>query len=244
MSKKLPVRKHPRLKGFDYSSAGAYYITFCVKDRHEMLGRIVGRDAPGAPFSIVPDAPLSHASGVPLSIVPDAPLSHASGVPLSDPGVPFSIASSTTLSAPGTTSVELTEYGKIISKEIAETHLHYKNIVIDKFVVMPNHIHMIVFVRNENDEKNGAPGASRPTAAIIPNIVGVLKRKTNKAYGFRMWQDSYHDHIIRDETDYQRIWQYIDENPARWAEDDYYKEPAACQPLGEKAFFGDVAGHF
>ena len=50
MQKELPVRKHPRLKGFDYNSNGAYFITFCVKDRHEMLGRIVGRDAPGAPF--------------------------------------------------------------------------------------------------------------------------------------------------------------------------------------------------
>ena len=42
--KELPVRKHPRLKGYDYSKNGVYFITFCVKDRHEMLGQInVGR---------------------------------------------------------------------------------------------------------------------------------------------------------------------------------------------------------
>ncbi len=40
----LPIRKHPRLKGFDYNRSGAYFITFCVKDRHEMLGKIVGRN--------------------------------------------------------------------------------------------------------------------------------------------------------------------------------------------------------
>jgi len=173
MSKELPVRKHPRLKGFDYSSNGAYYVTFCVKDRYEMLGQIVGRVALGAPI------------------------------------------------------VELTDYGNIIYKEIDETYLYYSNIFVDKFIVMPNHVHMIIFVISENDQKDGAPRASRPTTAIIPSIVGVLKRKTNKVYGFKMWQDSYHDHIIRSESDYQRIWQYIDENPARWAEDDYFVKSTA-----------------
>ncbi|MCL2344177.1 MAG: hypothetical protein FWC62_09860, partial [Firmicutes bacterium] len=69
---------------------------------------------------------------------------------------------------------------------------------------------------------DGAPRASRPTNALIPSIVAIIKKKTNKAAGFDMWQDSYHDHIIRDEGEYQRIWQYIDENPARWTEDEYH----------------------
>ena len=86
---------------------------------------------------------------------------------------------------------------------------------------------MIIFVKNDDNEGNGAPGASRPTTAVIPNVVGILKRKTNKAYGFKLWQDSYHDHIIRDEADYQRIWQYIENNPTQWAEDDYFVEPTA-----------------
>ena len=86
---------------------------------------------------------------------------------------------------------------------------------------------MIIFVKNDDNEGTGAPRASRPTTAIIPNIVGILKRKTNKVYGVKLWQDSYHDHIIRDETEYQRIWQYIDENPQKWAEDDYYVKPTA-----------------
>jgi len=50
MEKNLPVRKHPRLKNYDYSSDGAYFITMCVEGRHEMLGQIAGRDALGAPL--------------------------------------------------------------------------------------------------------------------------------------------------------------------------------------------------
>jgi len=88
---------------------------------------------------------------------------------------------------------------------------------------MPNHVHIIVCVKNYNATTNdGAPRASRPTTALIPNIVGILKRKTNKSYGFQMWQDRYHDHIIRDKEEYQRTCQYIDNNPSKWAEDDYY----------------------
>jgi len=165
MRRELSERKHPRLKRHDYSSDGAYFITFSVKDRHEMLGEVVGRDAPGALW------------------------------------------------------VELSQYGTVIHEEIQKTRLHYANIEIDKFIVMPNHIHMIVLIRGVGD---GAPRASRPTSAAIPNLVGVLKRKTNKIYGFKMWQTSYHDRVIRNEEEYQRIWRYIDQNPAKWEEDHYY----------------------
>ena len=164
----LPVRKHPRLKGYDYNQNGAYFITFCVKDRHEILGNVVGRDAPGAPF------------------------------------------------------VELSDSGKAVCEEIEKTQECYGGVVIDKYVVMPNHVHIIVFV----DRDNGAPGAARPTNALIPTIVTIIKRKTNKAVGFAMWQDSYHDHIIHSEDEYQRIWQYIDENPMNWQKDRYFVEEA------------------
>ena len=110
--------------------------------------------------------------------------------------------------------------------EIKETYLHYNEVDIDKFIVMPNHIHMIITVNKVGGEntslENGTPRASRPTAALIPTIVSTLKKKTNKAIGFSIWQTSYHDHIIRNEADYRRIWQYIDENPLKWQEDKYY----------------------
>ena len=163
--KNFPVRKHPRLKDYDYNQNGAYFITFCVKEKHEMLGRVVGRDAPGAPF------------------------------------------------------LELSDYGKTVRQEIDETQKHYDGVTVDKYVVMPNHVHMLISVNRDD----GAPRASRPTNALIPAIVAVIKKNTNRAFGFDMWQHSYHDHIIRGEDEYRRIWAYIEENPAKWAEDEYYQ---------------------
>ena len=48
-----------------------------------------------------------------------------------------------------------------------------------------------------------------------------MKEYVTKKIGYSLWQKSYHDHIIRDDTEYQKIWKYIDENPMRWAEDEY-----------------------
>jgi len=58
----------------------------------------------------------------------------------------------------------------------------------------------------------------------IPKLISSIKRFTNKHAGFNMWQDSYHDRIIRDEAEYQRIWQYVDSNPERWAEDEFFTQ--------------------
>lgn len=176
--KELPKRKHPRLKGYNYSRSGAYFITFCVKGGHELLGEIVGRDTLGAPTAII---------------------------------LPY---------------IKLSEYGNIIHKEIEDTYLYYSNISVNKFVVMTNHVHIIAIINNGDGVPRaltGVPRASRPTATI-PSFISVLKKKTNKAVGFNIWQDSYHDRIIRNEDEYKRIWQYIDENPAKWYEDRYYKK--------------------
>jgi len=178
MQKELPVRKHPRLKGYDYSTNGAYFITLCVKDKHEKLGRIVGRDVLIAP--------------------PD---------------------------------IRLSEYGECADKHINKINQMCAGFSVDKYVIMPNHIHMIII--KTHDELNvcdsgatinnsGAMRTSRPTSKSIPSVMRSFKTMVTKEIGFSLWQDSYHDHIIRDEAEYRRIWQYIDENPARWAEDDYY----------------------
>jgi len=53
-------------------------------------------------------------------------------------------------------------------------------------------------------------------------MVKGLKGAITRQIGFSLWQRSFHDHIIRDEASYLKIWQYIDENPIRWTEDCYY----------------------
>ena len=95
----------------------------------------------------------------------------------------------------------LTEYGRT-----AESFL--VNIPgIDQYVIMPNHIHMII---HKTDGKS------------IANDIRAFKGLVTKKIGKGIWQDYYYDHIIRNEDDYQTKCKYIAENPAKWAEDAYY----------------------
>jgi hypothetical protein len=51
-----------------------------------------------------------------------------------------------------------------------------------------------------------------------------MKESVTKSIGYSIWQKSYHDHIIRGDADYRRVWEYIDTNPARWHEDCFFEE--------------------
>ncbi len=117
--------------------------------------------------------------------------------------------------------VRLTQYGQIVDKYIHIMNDKYDNISVDKYVIMPNHIHMIIFVLPENPI-NGSSQAPNPTNAVIPKFISLFKRYCNRETGHKIFQRSYHDHIIRNEKDYLEIYQYIESNPARWAEDCYY----------------------
>ena len=119
-----------------------------------------------------------------------------------DPGAPLSL------------------YGQIVNKYISSIQRSYKNVCLDKYVIMPNHVHLMIQIHGL---ENGAPRSSRPTQ-LIPRVIAALKRFTNLEAGFDMWQTSYHDHIIRNEADYRRIWEYIHTNPAKWREDCYCGE--------------------
>ena len=110
--------------------------------------------------------------------------------------------------------IELSEIGKIVNDTIAIIP------TVDKYVIMPNHIHIIFRIPSPGD---GPMRTSAPTECI-PMVVRFLKRDVTLACGFSVWQRGYHDHIIRNEADYRRIWEYIDTNPAKWREDCYYEE--------------------
>lgn len=115
--------------------------------------------------------------------------------------------------------VQLTEAGRVVQKYI-QTANGIPGVRIDKYVVMPNHIHIIVFVE---EMENGTSGSPSPTNAKVPRLVGALKRYCHKETG-KIFQRSYHDHIIRGEADYRKIWEYIENNPVRWIEDCFYVE--------------------
>ena len=84
---------------------------------------------------------------------------------------------------------------------------------------------MIVLVEDGTRRGGTLTGTRRgasPTKAVIPQIIQSLKSMTTKHFGFNLWQRSYHDHIIRTDAEYIKIWHYIDENPERWMDDCYY----------------------
>ena len=151
-------RKPNRLKGFDYSQGGAYFVTVCTKEKKKILGRIVGGDAYIAP------------------------------------------------------EIRLSEYGKTVEKYV----LGIKG--LHKYVIMPNHIHMIIFISKDE----GTMWASSHTQSL-PQLIKSFKILVTKELGFSIWQRSFYDHIIRDDKDYEAIWEYIDNNPLKWKEDRFYQ---------------------
>jgi len=111
----------------------------------------------------------------------------------------------------------LSVIGLCVQEEIRNLTCAYDLLTVDKYVIMPNHIHMILRIHSS---VNGRPQAAPTIARAINKFKGSATRKA----GFPIWQKGYHDHIIRNEADYRRIWEYIDTNPAKWREDCYYEE--------------------
>ena len=157
-------RKQTRLKGYDYSSPGAYFVTICTQNRECILGDIVGQGLAPA-------------------------------------------------------EMRLSQYGKIAKDQLLDLEHRYKSIKINKYVIMPNHIHVIIIIDN-------AAGASHcPTISdIICSYKSLTTRMCNKLDNKqqKIFQTSFHDHIIRGEKDHQKIWEYIDTNVLRWKKDCFH----------------------
>ena len=116
---------------------------------------------------------------------------------------------------PDDISVALSYAGRIVEKYIRSIP------GIDAYVIMPNHVHMVVCISNAD----GPMRASAPTQPLSSRIRS-FKTLVTKEIGQAIWQRSYYDHVIRDEADYLRVRHYIDTNPAAWAEDEYYTPQA------------------
>ena len=118
---------------------------------------------------------------------------------------------------------QLTSIGKLVQKHILSGS-NISGVTVDKFVIMPNHIHMILFL--DETACTGPSRAPAPTNAVIPHFISTFKRFCHRDLGEVIFQRSYHDHVIRGEADYLKIWQYIDTNPTKWQEDCFYiREP-------------------
>jgi len=115
--------------------------------------------------------------------------------------------------------VLLTQYGEVVLRQLDGMSNFYEDIRIDKYVIMPNHVHMIVRLLGTVEGVYD----SNQVNSKISRFVGTFKRFCNKAFGRNVWQSRSYDHIIRGEKDYAKIWEYIDTNPIRWNEDCFYK---------------------
>ena len=119
--------------------------------------------------------------------------------------------------------IELTPYGQIAEKYIKQINDFYDDLSVESYVIMPNHIHIILWV------KGNEKGPSRTPVPTMQNTVtarflSTFKRFCNKEIGTNVWQYRSHDHIIRNRQDYEEHLRYICENPIRWHCDELYSE--------------------
>ena len=150
-------RKYPRLKQYDYSQPGYYYITI-HNERY------------------VPA----------LSFIKQHPCERA--------------------------AVYLTEEGRVVQEQLLLLENRYDYVKVDKFVIMPTHIHIIFRFL---DGMMPRPG--------LPEIIGAYKSVTTREInrrkdtpGMRRFQRSFYDAVLRTEKAYQECWLYIDGNPDKW----------------------------
>ena len=104
--------------------------------------------------------------------------------------------------------VPLSAIGIIVKNEIENLNDVYEVVSIDKYCIMPNHIHFIISI---NADKNGRT----QFAPTISRVVKQFKGSITKQVGKSIWQKSFYEHTIRNQQDYDEIWHYIENNPLK-----------------------------
>ena len=150
MKEIIPIRKKIRLNNYDYSQENIYFITICVKDRVELLGKIDKAN-----------------------------------------------------------NIKLTKEGNIVKKEIHKLEEIYKNIIIDEYIVMPNHLHILLIIKYKNGKS-------------ISRIIKHLKTNISREITYSIWQKSFYEHIVRNRREYIKIKEYIKNNVINWSKDKYF----------------------
>ena len=113
--------------------------------------------------------------------------------------------------------LELLPYGKVIEKYIKSINNIYSEIKISNYIIMPNHIHFICYIKHNQLEH-----VNNPTKTRLPMLISTFKRLSNKEIGYNIWQRNYYEHIIRNDKEYIKILDYINNNPYNWNKDIYY----------------------
>lgn len=172
--KELPKRKNIRLKNFDYSSPGAYFVTICTESRKNYLWS----------GTLNPQRFAWQSVG--------ANCVRPQNLPLSD-------------------------IGNAVMAELEKWHETYGTVALQSYVIMPNHLHIMVFIYAD---EYGRP----QVAPTINRMINQFKGAVTKKIGRPIWQKSFAEHIIRDKRDFETKSKYICENPLRWYYDELYAE--------------------
>lgn len=140
-------------------------------------------------------------------------------------------------------SMHLNKYGRIVENEWLCTASIRSNVLLDEFVVMPNHFHGIVILTDERATHRVAP-TQRPhgpkpgsIGAIIGQFKSIVTKSVNSSRGESaepVWQRNCYEHVIRDEGDMKSAREYILDNPARWADDEYNPKQRGEKLLGSR----------
>ena len=176
----LPNRKPTRLKSYDYSTPGAYFITVCTREKRCILSRIVKRQSESV-------GALHEAPAVELVLTPE---------------------------------------GKCVRRYIEAVPSRWPMVHMDRYVIMPNHIHLLLSVESGRAIRE-SPLQAGGKRSLISNVIGYLKMNSSRdIHAIRpeeiVWQRSFYDHVIRGEDDYRTVAEYIDGNPMKWSEDRFY----------------------
>jgi REP element-mobilizing transposase RayT len=120
----------------------------------------------------------------------------------------------------------LNDYAEKVDLLLINMSDKQQNIILDKYVFMPNHIHMVLVVENDDLSDIHETGIIEfvqefKSKAVMIYIKGV-KEGLYEPFSKKIWQRSYYDSIIRNKDTYDLIWNYIDNNPLKWSLDKYY----------------------
>ena len=177
-----PKRKNIRLKGYDYSRNGAYFVTICTQNKMCIFWENYGKYQP---------------------------------LLLKNPTV------GTTIGRPkNDNKIHLSEYGKYVKEALKSINTHYPMVFVDKYVIMPNHIHVILRIDAPNALNCGRPMVVPTISRVINHFKGAVSKKS----GFHIWQGRFHDRILRNEHEYCDAWRYIENNPLNWENDELFSK--------------------
>jgi REP element-mobilizing transposase RayT len=141
--------------------------------------------------------------------------------------------------------MKLSKYGKIVKTEFFKINQYHKRAILDEYIIMPNHVHCIITLTDYDNDVEKIHGFSlqpsqQPQSAIkqyrklrrnmvLIKILGKFKQQSSKQInilrnspGTKNWQRDFYDHIIRNDISFQRIKNYIINNPLKWNNDNLY----------------------